>query len=487
MTNPTSRPGGGESPAPTTTPPASTTDAPLPVVVVGGGMAGLTAAWSLYQANIPVTVLERGDHAGGVVGTAHVGGHLFERGPTTVMAHAPALNRLIDAVGLREEVVFSRSEAHRRLIWQRGALFEAPSGPLSFLTSPLLGVSGKLRALTEPWVKAPTRPEDETLKAFLERRIGSQATKALADPFVTGVFAGGLDELGADAFPRLVAFEREHGSLFKGMAATRKARSGQGPDPGSLLSFSEGLGVLPARIRQELGTRMRFGHEVFGVEPKADGAQHGWIVRAVAAGRHVDYDASAVVLATPSWVTGPLLARIEPELGAALEGIAHPHVASIGLGYRRDAVGHPLDAFGLLSTSDSIDLAELGVLGVVFASSIFEGRAPEGYVTLNVIMGGSRSPECAALSDSELVEQARTGLAVLLGVRGFPSAVHVTRWPRAIPQYPPGHARRIATLRATLQGWRGLHLAGNFLDGVGLEPTVASGAIAAQSVLEQRP
>jgi len=462
-------------------------DAPLPVVVVGGGMAGLATAWALHQANVPVTVLERGDRAGGVVGTEHVGGHVFERGPTTVMASAPALNQLIDEVGLRERVVHSRTEAHRRLIWRQGTLFEAPTGPVSFLASPLLGVLGKLRALAEPWVKARTDGGDETLRAFLERRIGSDAATALADPFVTGVFAGRLDDLGADAFPRLVAFEREHGSLFKGMAAARKKVNAGAPSPGTLVSLDEGLGALPASIRQQLGTRMRFGHEVFGIEPMAEGKRGGWIVRSVAGGRHVEYDASAVVLATPLWVTGPLLTRIEPELGAFLAEIPHPHVASIGLGYRRDAVAHRLDAFGLLSTSDSADLAELGVLGVVFASSVFEGRAPEGFATLNVIMGGSRTPECAGLSDGHLVEQARAGLAVLLGARGFPSAVHVTRWPRAIPQYPPGHGRRISALRDTLQGWRGLHLAGNYLDGVGLEPTVASGFRAAQSVLEQSP
>jgi protoporphyrinogen/coproporphyrinogen III oxidase len=463
-------------------------DAPLPVVIVGGGMAGLAAAWSLYQANVPVTVLERGDRAGGAVGTHDVGGHVFERGPTTVMSHAPALNELIDAAGLRDRVVLSRAESHRRLVWLRGALFELPSGPMSFLTSPLMGLAGKLRALGEPWVRPRSADQgDETLRAFLERRVGAAATVALADPFVTGVFAGQLDDLGADAFPRLLAFERQHGSLFKGMAAARKSPGGRGHGSGALMSFDDGLGVLPESIRQKLGTRVRFGHEVFGIEPRGPGARDGWIVRAVAAGRHVDYDASAVVLATPSWVAGQLMERVAAELAEPLADIPHPHVASVGLGYRRDSVAHPLDAFGLLCTSGGAYMAEIGLLGVIFASSVFDGRAPEGFVTLNVIMGGSRAPHCADATDSELVEQARAGLAVLLGVRGYPAAVNVTRWPRAIPQYQPGHGRRVAHLRELLGSWKGLHVAGNYLDGVGLEPTVASGTLAARALLADRP
>ena len=462
------------------------TDAPLPVVVIGAGMAGLTAAWWLHQANVPVTVLERTEHAGGVVGTTKLGGHLFERGPTTVIAKAPALNELIDAVGLRDAVQYSNESAHRRLIWSNAGLQEAPSGPWSFLTSPLLGLGAKLRLLREPWVKRGDPQNQETLREFLERRIGSGATDAFADPFVTGVFAGRLEHLGADAFPRLVAFEREHGSLIRGMAASRKAERAQ---PGSiserkgLLSFRGGLSVLPATIRQRLGTRLRFGHEVFGLEPVGHRGDEGWIVRAVAGGRHVDYDASAVVIATPSYVTHSLLERMDGELAQPIAGIPHPHVASIGLGYRRDAVAHPLDAFGLLCASGTSEISDTGVLGVIFASSVFAGRAPQNSVSLSVIMGGSRNPECAQMEDSTLVDQARTALAIQLGVRGLPDAVSVSRWPRAIPQYQPGHGERMRTLKATLGTWNRLHLAGNYLNGVGLEQAVASGSHVARAIL----
>ncbi|MGB0589468.1 MAG: protoporphyrinogen oxidase [Myxococcota bacterium] len=461
-------------------------DAPLPVVVIGAGMAGLTAAWWLHQSNVPVTVLERADHAGGVVGTTELGGHVFERGPSTVIASAPAVNELIDAVGLRDSVQRSNPHAHRRLIWRGGALHEAPSGPLSFLGSSLLGFGGKLRMLREPWVSARTSHPDETLKGFLERRIGPGATAAFADPFVTGVYAGRLEHLGADAFPRLVGFERDHGSLVRGMMASQKKAKAAGDGrelPKGLLSFDGGLQVLPGTIRKQLGTRLRFGHEVFGIEPVGTKGEGGWIVRAVAGGRHVDYDASAVVIATPSYVSHSLLERMDATLAAPIKDIPHPHVASVGLGYRRDAVAHPLDAFGLLCSSEESEISETGVLGVIFASTVFEGRAPANCVSLSVIMGGSRNPECAQHEDSILVDQARAGLAVLLGVRGLPNAVEVARWPRAIPQYQPGHGRRIAELREGLSAWHGLHLAGNYLDGVGLEQTVASGTTAARAIL----
>jgi oxygen-dependent protoporphyrinogen oxidase len=462
------------------------TDAPLPVVVIGAGMAGLTVAWWLHQANVPVTVLERADRAGGVVGTSELGGHVFERGPSTVIASAPALNELIDAVGLREQVEYSHAEAHRRLIWQNGALHDAPSGPLSLLRSSLMGLGGKLRLLREPWVRAQTADVDETLEAFLVRRIGAGATAAFADPFVTGVYAGRLAHLGADAFPRLVGFERNYGSLLRGMVASRKlAKRGGSAAAGrkGLLSFKGGLEVLPTTIRQQLGTRLRFGHEVFGLEPAGLKGEAGWVVHTVVGGRHVDYDASAVVVATPSYVAHSLLERLDEGLSEPIADIPHPHVASVGLGYRRAAVGHPLDAFGLLCSSEESQISATGVLGVIFASSVFSGRAPENAVTLSVIMGGSRNPECAGLADSQLVEQARAGLAMLLGVRGLPDAVEVTRWPRAIPQYQPGHGRRIDRLNEELRSWKGLHLAGNYLNGVGLEQTVASASAVARTLL----
>ncbi len=471
-------------------------DARLPVVVVGGGMAGLAAAWRLDRAGLPVTLLEKGEDVGGVVGTVVVGGHCFERGPTTVLASSEYITTLVSEVGLDDAVITSNEAGHRRFVWRHGELHELPGGPGALFGTRLLSWRGKLRLFAEPFIRAPSGdgPPEETVSSFLGRRLGKEAVSALIDPFVTGVFAGSPDSLGADAFPRLVAWEQEHGSLVRGAIAMRKAKraaaaqSGEAADRSSpgrtpLLTFPEGLATLPRTIRKALGTRVRLGHDVFALEPRPGGS--GWQVHAVADDRQVNYDASAVILAVPAYAAGTLVERVDRDVSATLASIPHPHVATIGLGYARSAVNHPLDGFGLLCAGDS-PLPEdcPPILGALFVSSIFEGRAPDGHVSVNVMIGGSRDPEAADRSDGELVARARKALGLLLGARGEPTAVSVTRWRKAIPQYPPGHSAHMADVAEKLRAHPGLHLAGNYLGGVGLDPTIGSGMAAASAVVE---
>ena len=475
-------------------------DARLPVVVVGGGMAGLAAAWRLHRAGVPVTLLEKCERVGGVVGTVEVGGHRFERGPTTVLASSEHITTLVDELGLGDAVVTSDERGHRRFVWRHGELHELPGGPGALFGTRLLSWRGKLRLFAEPFIRAPAAADrqDETVSSFLGRRLGKEAVSALIDPFVTGVFAGTPATLGADAFPRLVAFERESGSLVRGMIAMRKAtraaaaagrgapaaRSSPGRTP--LLTFPEGLATLPRTIRRALGTRVRLGHDVFALEPRSDG--RGWQVHAVADERQVHYDASAVILAVPAYAAATLVERVDREVSVLLAAVPHPHVATIGLGYPRGAVTHPLDGFGLLCAGDS-PLPEgcEPILGALFVSSIFAGRAPDGHVSISVMIGGSRDPEAADRSDGELVSRARRAIGLLLGARGEPTAVSVARWRQAIPQYPPGHARHMTEVSERLRRHAGLHLAGNYLAGVGLEPTIGSGIAAASAVIEASP
>ncbi|MGM0574391.1 MAG: protoporphyrinogen oxidase [Myxococcota bacterium] len=454
-----------------------------PVVVVGGGVAGLATAWTLQRAGAPVMLLERTDEVGGVMGTRVVGGHRFETGPTTVMASAEEIGRLIDEVGLREHVVKSRPEAERRLIWRHGRLHELPSNPAALATSGLMTWKGKLRLLAEPFVSAPKEPRDETLAQMLRRRLGAEAVEGFVDPFVGGVFAGRVDELGVDAFPKLRDLEREHGGFVRGMFAKRKERKNGGPRKKGLLTFPEGLRELPDAIREALGTRVRLGHDVTRLERvEGDGAV-AWRVHAQADGRGVTYDAAAVVLATPAWAAATLLEPLDEEAAGLLEPIPHPHVASIGLGYPEDAVEGDLNAFGLLTASDSPIPEDEPILGVLFNSSIFPGRAPEGHVTLTVMIGGARDPDAREASDGALVDRARKALAALVGARGEPTAVAVNRWPRAIPQYEPGHARRIERVLERIAGLGPLLLAGNYLEGVGVDPSVGTGFAAAETLL----
>ncbi|MEM1205064.1 MAG: protoporphyrinogen oxidase [Acidobacteriota bacterium] len=449
------------------------------------------------EAGCEVRVLEASGRVGGTVRSGRVQGHLFEAGPTTVPSTAPRLGALIDDLDLRPRVILSRKMAGRRLVWRRGRLHSLPESPPQLLTCTALGPLGKARLLMEPLVPARRQGDDETLLEFGQRRLGRDATAAFLDPFVTGVFAGRLDRLGVDALPKLLDLESGHGSLLRGVVASRRAAkqarpSGQGTRPqGSggpppLVSFAGGLEDLPRALEQRLrrrGVVFDLASPASAVEPTPGGLR---VLRACDGDDRGSLGADLVIVATPASSAAGLLPTARLREGSAhaayLEGLDHPFVTTVGLGYRRSDVDHPLDAFGLLVASDSRP-ASADVLGILFASSIFPGRSPEGEVTLTVMVGGARDPGAADLDDDGLLNRARRAATTMLGVRGEPVAVSLQRWPRAIPQFPPGHRRRVARLRSDLATVPGLALAGNYLDGVGVEGAVASADAAVEAAL----
>jgi len=450
---------------------------PYPVVVIGGGITGLAAAFRLQRAGVDVRVFEADQRAGGMVRSRRHNGHLFEDGPTTVMSTSEHLGRLIDDAGLRSRVVTSAKIAGRRLVWRHGRLHALPEKPPHLLTCSALSLAGRARLLMEPLIPAKKDRRPETLEAFGLRRLGREATAGLLDPFVSGVFAGSLDRLGVDAFQRLAIWERAHGSLFKAMIHRRKiARQereakGEAPrsGPAPLISLPDGLGELPDTLAKALGSKLHRGERVSSVGRVG---AHWRVSVDSAKGEAKNLMASALIVATPAREAASL---VEPWVGAQMShfrDLEQPHVATVGLGFKRPDIAHSLDAFGLLCAGDSRIPDD--VLGVLFVSSIFPGRAPEGEVSLTTMIGGSRDPLAARDDDSALLERTRGALATLLGARGEPTAQSVVRWPRAIPQYPPGHGDRVEALQGRLSGLAGLKVAGNWLAGPGLEAAVGS-------------
>ena len=465
------------------------------IAVIGAGLAGLSAAWRLNAAGARVRLIERSKRVGGVVGSHRVEGYLFERGPTTVPAAAPTLRRLIEASGLQDRALFSQPGSQRRYVWRRGRLRSLTAGPLGLLRSDLMSWRGKLRLLAEPFVSRPSESRDETLAEFFHRRLGAEAVDAIADPLVCGVFAGRPHELGVDVFPRLQQWEREHGSLFRAMRRNRtpvspedRAQHTSGTDRG-LLSFPDGLQELTDAIGRQLGDCIELGSEATSIHRCPDPDQ-GWrieICSADGASSPRRITADAVVVAATAPLAARLLESSIPAAADSLRRIPHAPVAVVSLGYERSAVGHPLDGFGLLCASDSPLSSSGPILGVLFSSSIFPDRAPQGSVALTVMLGGTRDPGAVSLADSELVQRAEDACRELLSVEKPAQVASVTRWPLAIPQYLPGHLRRIGELDRLAREAGSLRLAGSYLRGVGVEATASSGIEAAESLLDGYP
>ncbi|HLX06462.1 MAG TPA: protoporphyrinogen oxidase [Thermoanaerobaculia bacterium] len=440
------------------------TPRPYDAVVVGAGISGLAAAFRLVRAGLRVAVLEASSRPGGALLTHETKGFRFELGPNTVLESDPSLPALIRDCGLEGERVVAAPAARRRWIWHGGRLRELPGGPLAFLLSPLFPAAAKLRLLREPWVPAPEvgGQDEETIAAFVRRRLGAAFLERAVGPFVSGVFAGDPERLAVRwATPRIAALEAEHGSLIRGALARRKGASPPAPR-GAMVSLRGGLEQLPRHLARESGV-VRYGIACRGV--RLDGER--FLVEH--AGGAVG--ARHVLLAVPAEVAAALLAEVTGGRSRLLAEIPYAAVAVVAAGYRRQDVAHRLDGFGFLRATGSGG-AGLRLLGCLFTSSFFPDRAPEDCVALTAYFGGRTDPEAASWSDERLGAVAQEELGHVLGVRGEPLASVVRRWPRAIPQYELGHGRFLALQAELERDLPGLYLAGNYLQGVSVADCV---------------
>jgi oxygen-dependent protoporphyrinogen oxidase len=435
------------------------------VAVVGAGISGLSAAFRLQQAGARVVLIEGSSRVGGALRTLQQQGFTFELGPNTVLEKPPVASLLADA-GLVDGRVEAAPGGKKRWIW-KGALHAMPAGPLSLLRTPLFPFGAKVALAKEPFVAKPLAEREETIAQFVRRRLGQAWLEGAVGPFVSGVYAGDPDRLSVRwAVPRIYALERDHGSLIRGALAKRK-----GPAPGgAMIGFRGGFGELAVELARRIGD-LRIDTPVTRLERAATGFRLQTREATIAAGK--------VLLAVPAEVTAELLAQITDGRSMALAEIPYARVAVACLGYRREQVQHPLDGFGFLVARGT----GLRVLGCLFSSSLFPGRAPAGHVGLTVFVGGATDPEIVAAPDEELAHVVQTDLAVALGVRGEPVFRHLQRWRRAIPQYEVGHGRFVELVAALEAEVPGLGLAGNWTGGVSVPDAIAHGAEVAARLL----
>ncbi len=442
------------------------------VGVVGAGVAGLAAAFRLLRLGHEVTVYEAADRTGGAVRTERRDGFLAEHGANSMRAPSGAAAELLVELGLDARRVEANPLAQNRYVVRNGRLRSLPLSPPALLTSSLLSFRAKLRLVAEPFAPSARSDDDETIAAFVRRRLGQEFLDYVAAPFVSGLYAGDPEALSMrHALPRIRALEREHGSVLWG--AFRKSRGADERKSRSppLISFRNGMQELTDRLTTALGPRVRLGSSTLGV--RRDGSR--WALETAAGEARHD----AVVLAAPAHALAAL--RLDAAQGdrlADLVAIPHPPVATLVLGYRRSDVDHALDGFGMLVPA----VEARRVLGVVFSSSLFPGRAPDDHVTLSIFLGGARQPELAGLDPDALQELAVRDLDELLGVHGAPVFRACAHWPRAIPQYAVGHDRFTAALDAIEAANPAVRFAGNYRHGVALGDALRSGLDAADAL-----
>ena len=457
--------------------PPAVSDSPT-YAVIGGGISGLAAAWRLQARGVAVTLFEATDRTGGVIRSTRREGFLVDEGPNTLVARSAVVMDALDALNLTRSRIPANETASARYVVRDGALVRVPMAPPELLTTRLLSTRAKLRLLREPFIRAGDG--DESLADFVRRRLGPEVLDYAVNPFVAGVYAGDPADLSTRwAFPTLHALEREHGSLLRGLIrrARNRADAPTKPSPHPF-SFRDGMQALPDAFAEHIGAEsIRLRAPVVALRRDAD----GWLVTASSDGTAHEERFDGVVF------TAPLhrLPAIDFEPGLDLRPLAevvYPPLSVLALGFRRADVGHPLDGFGVLVP----EREGLSLLGALFSSTLFPGRAPDDHVLLTCFAGGTRHPDLATRPTDDLVQIALADLRSLLDVQGEPVFVHRVLWERAIPQYRVGYGRVIETLDALEERHPGLAFAGNVRRGISVGDALEAGLEAAERAINAR-
>ncbi|MCK6572080.1 protoporphyrinogen oxidase [Myxococcota bacterium] len=441
----------------------------MKVVVIGGGISGLSAGYRLKQAGADVTVIESDTRPGGKIRTEMVDGFLVEHGPNGFLDSRQPVLDLVRDLRLDNQLVRANAEAAKRYIFARGALRAVPGGPLSLLATRLLTARGLLRLFWEPFVKPRSEWEtDETVFDFAARRIGREAATVLVDAMVTGVYAGDSRALSLRAaFPRMFDLERTYGGLVKALIAlmkARKANAGSASGPaGKLTSFPEGLETLVHALVRRLDDRVLTGRTVQALARRGESWQ-------VILGEDDSLTCDAVVLSTPADAAAWLLAPHAPRAADVLRQIPYNPAAVVAFGYPPGTLPRPLDGFGYLVPA----VEQRKILGSVWCSSLFPNRSTKGRALMRSVIGGPRHPELVAEPDETLAPIVTAELSRIMGgAMPEPAFQRIIRWPQAIPQYTVGHLERVAAVEAAVGELPGVHLATNALYGVALSDCIA--------------
>jgi len=435
-------------------------------LVVGAGISGLTTAFALQKAGIDARIVEASARPGGLIQTERRDGYLVECGPQSFSGNA-SLTSLCRDLGILDRRLLADSKAPRFVLID-GALRNVPMGP-GLLASPLLGGGTRTALLRDIFGKSAAPDSDESVASFIRRKFSSTLLDRLVGPFVSGIYAGDPEKLSLRAaFPFLYEAEQTSGSVLRGVykvMKTRKAKHGPLPrEKPTLQTFRDGNDTLVRALVEKLGAYLSLETEVISIgpldlvrEPKSPRFRVG--LRTPSGEEFMETE--RLVLAVPTDKAGKLLAPLNLAFESQLCAVDYSAVGVVSLGYRKEDVGHSLGGFGFLVPRSS----GLTVLGTVWNSSLFPGRAPEHHALLTSFVGGATNPEVIKQPPDELVALVHREIKPLIQLREGPIFSNVSVWPRALPQYNLGHTARLGAIDKHRAAYPGLYFVGNYLNG----------------------
>ena len=448
------------------------------IVVIGAGLTGLTTAYYLSRAGKDVMLMDKEKRCGGAIQTLNEGGFLFEAGPNTGVLSSPELVSLFDDMKGKCRAQIANPEAKKRWILKNGRWRALPSGPLSAIATPLFSWKDKFRILAEPFRKPGSDPM-ESVAGLVKRRMGTSYLHYAVDPYIAGIYAGDPEKLVTRyAMPKLYNLEQNYGSFIRGAIKKRKEPKSEIEQRATREVFSVEGGIdrlieaLSHSIPQE---QILLNCLQSSVTPERKGFR---VVIHHASGEKITIRCNHVVTTSGGFSLPFLLPFIREEEMEAIASLEYARVAQVAVGFNRWN-GIKLDAFGGLVPS----LEKRNILGILFPSAIFQGRAPEGGALLSVFIGGMRNPEVYAKDDETLKAIAIHEIRNTLQCTNAPDLVKIFRYPFAIPQYGADSLRRLAAIERIERDFPGLILAGNIRDGIGMADRVKQGRKIADSLI----
>jgi oxygen-dependent protoporphyrinogen oxidase len=450
----------------------------LPAFVIGAGISGLACAHALRQSGVDTQVLETSSLAGGTIQSIRRDGFLLELGPQSFSGTAPLLQLCRD-LAIEGQLAEAPPRAPRYVLID-GALRPVPLSPPAFVSSGFLGTHTKWAILRDAFGRSAPPAQEESIAAFVRRKFSPELLEKMVGPFVSGIYAGDPEKLSLSAaFPQLYEAEQSAGSIVRGMMRAAKLNKQSGQQRPALLSFRDGNATLPRALAERLGSALHLDAHVSAIGTSSPLDQ--FLVSASVNGSESTFATQNLVLATPTDVAARVLADLSSEFRTPLDAIEYAPVAVVSLGYRTSHIGRPLDGFGFLVPRSS----GLQILGSVWNSSLFPGRAPAGHALLTSFVGGATNPAAARLTPEQLAAIVHRELTPILHLAQPPAFSYVTVYERAIPQYNLGHLARIKALEATRANFPGLFFAGNYLHGPAIGACVEQAQVVASQILRR--
>ena len=454
------------------------------IIVIGAGISGLTTAYLLNKLGYDITVIEKKKEPGGSIETVVEKGFLFDKGPNSALETHPLIGQIIEELDLNEQLVYASKEANKRYILKNNQLHALPLSPPAFFKTKLFSPAAKLRLLAEPFFGRSKDGYYQSISDFVTRRLGREFLDYAINPFVAGVYAGNPEELSVkSAFPKLYELEEKYGGLIIGTIRSikeRKKRAEKSKQSAKMLSFRDGMQILPNAIAKHLGNKVKFQCDVTSIKKNNGGFQINYMRE----GEPQVIDCDKIISTVPAFAASKLFAHFDEGLTKHLNEIYYPPVLVLYLAYKKSAVGQPLDGFGFLIPSKE-KKSFLGAIwsSIIFPNRIINGETAEDKTVFTLFVGGARNPEIGSIDKEILIGKVRKEFEQIMKISDEPVFQTYKYWSKAIPQYNIGYIEHERYFDEFEKKNPGIFLSGNYRGGISVGDCIKSSEALCQKLI----